>query len=366
MLPTRESIKSYHIYTYTFLDDLSCIKNPYDYFLDEDRERIDDAVYLIKERFTEYGWEGDGTIGIIWLPPFVDVGIEDTWGTYIWHVKQNNNGISFLACDEALDFKRLGDQNEEIRIHPERRGLIPISLIQTDVNWFKKAIDETENKLCMSLSHLAKDPSPEIVNTIRDNLNAYYQGLIVRNLYEFYDECYLQFLIEAIDNGNPHKIKLSKSKVNLDTYKYIPDLDDEDSYDTASANSWFTLKGLISDMWKAYKWEPFKSKIDMLFKSIDYKPDEKHMQEIKKHVILRNCMQHHEGCLDRDSLSQLGCSNVAMQGDKALYYIEVWKRIIFSEHEIYALCEILRLFVNHFHTYVKQRVPTIHYMSTKT
>jgi len=363
MLPTIENIKSYYIYTYTFLDDLSYIKSPYDHFSYEERKIIDDAIHLIEQRFTEYGWEGDGSIGIMWLPPFVDTGREDTFGTYVWHVKQSNDGISFLACHEALDSKRLREQNEEKSIHPERKGLTPISIIQTDVDWFKKAIDDIENNLRLSLSYLEKGPSPEIVNTIKDNLNTYFQGLIVRNFLEFLDECYLRFLIEVIDNSNPFNIKLSKSKVNLDLNKYIPELDDGDPYDTASDNSWFTLKGLISDMWKAYKWEPFKSKIDMLFKSIDYKPDEKHMQEIKKHVILRNCMQHHEGCLDKDSLSVLGCSRVTMQGGKSLYHIEVWKRIIFSEHEICAFCGILRLFLDHFHTYVKLRVPTIHYLS---
>ncbi len=112
MLPTKETIKGYNVYTYTFLDDLSYIKNPRNYFKLEPKEEIDNAIHLVKERFSEYGWEGDGAIGIIWLPPFIDVGIENDWGTSIWHVKQRNNGISFLACDYPLDFKRLKEQNE--------------------------------------------------------------------------------------------------------------------------------------------------------------------------------------------------------------------------------------------------------------
>jgi len=123
MLPTKETIKGYHVYTYTFLDDLSCIKNPYDYFGLEpkDKEKIDDAIHLIKERFLEYVWKGDGTIGIIWLPPFVDVGVEDTWGTYIWHVKQSNNGISFLTCDYPLDFERLKEHWYIFSIRKKRK-----------------------------------------------------------------------------------------------------------------------------------------------------------------------------------------------------------------------------------------------------
>ncbi len=100
-----------------------------------------------------------------------------------------------------------------------------------------------------------------------------------------------------------------------------------------------------------------------IINGIDYKPDGEVMREIKKHVVLRNCMQHHEGRLDRDSMLQLGCDKVEMQGDKGNYSLEVWKKIIFSENELYALCAILRKFVDNFHDHVKKRVPTMHYMS---
>ena len=37
MLPHQDSVKTYHVYTYTFLDDLSCIKSPFDHFQYEER-----------------------------------------------------------------------------------------------------------------------------------------------------------------------------------------------------------------------------------------------------------------------------------------------------------------------------------------
>ncbi len=367
MLPTKETIRSYHIYTYTFLDDLSCIKNPYSYFEFDPKEKIDDAIHLIKERFLEYGWEGDGAIGIIWLPPFVDVGVEDTWGTYVWHVKQRNNGISFLACDHPLDFKRLREQNEEFEVSYTKKGLIPVSIIQTCVNWFIESVDRVENELKNSILYLSENTKSDITNSIKKNLNTHSQGTLVRYFQEFLVECYLQFLIEVIDNGNPHKIKLRKSQVKLDTFRYLPEPDSDDEEESiTSASTWFTLKGLITDMWKAYKWEPFKNKTDMLFRSIDYKPDQNQIDEIMKHLILRNCVQHHKGCLDRDSLDQLGCKNVQMKGDSGTYTIEVWKPILICEHEIYSFCKLLKEFVDNFHEYVKKRVPTVHYMSKKT
>ena len=178
------------------------------------------------------------------------------------------------------------------------------------------------------------------------------------------DECYLQFLVEAINNGNLHKIKLKKSQVKIDSTFYIPESEDEGlDIDT---KSWLTLQGLISDLWKAYKWEPFKNKTDMLFNSVDYKADSDLLYEIKKHVILRNCVQHHEGVLDRDSLVQLGRELVQMKGKSGTCNIKVWQGIIFESEEIYSLCNSLKRISEDFHNYVKKRVPSIHYISKKS
>lgn len=367
MLPTQETIKNYHIYTYTFLDDLSYIKDPYEYFEYEPKKNIDDAIHHIKRQFLEYGWEGDGKIGIIWVPPFIDVGIEDTWGTYVWHVKQRNNGISFLACDNLLDFQRLREQNEIFDVPFSRKGLIPISIIETCVNWFIKSVDKVEKELRDSVSYLNKNNDSEISLSIKNNLTIHFQGILVRSFQEFLNECYLQLLIEAIEGRNPHNIKLRKSHVKLDLFRYVPEPEEDEENETiASTTTWFTIRGLISDIWKAYKWEPFNSKKEMLFKCIDYDSNQSQIYEIKKHVILRNCVQHHEGCLDRESLEQLGCNEIKMKGDSGDYIIQVWKQIVFSEHEIFSFCGILREFTDDFHQHVKKRVPTIHYMSKKT
>ena len=77
------------------------------------RKSISLKPYLekIEELFREIGWEGDGKLGVIWIPPFVDIGIEDGWGTYIWHVKQSNNGTSWLASNCTLNFERIKAQD---------------------------------------------------------------------------------------------------------------------------------------------------------------------------------------------------------------------------------------------------------------
>jgi hypothetical protein len=361
MLPNQTSIKSYHVYAYTFLDDLSYVKEPYDQFADEEKYKIDDAIRLIGERFREYGWEGDGRIGIVWIPPFLDIGVEDTWGTYVWHVKQRNNGISFLASDVPLDSKRLQDQLD-VTSRSSTRNLIPISIIETDVQLFLKSIQEVKAEYASSLQLLLQMPSDEIKEKIIRNLTLYYQSLAVRYFQDFLDECYLRILIETIQDGNPHKIKLRKSQIKLDYASYLPE--DEDVDDEGA--TWFTIRGFIRDMWIAYKWEPFKNRTDMLFKSTDYVIDPALFDEIKKHVIIRNCMQHHEGRLDRDSLYQLGKDRIPMKKDGGVYYIDAWKPITIFDEELYSLFVILERFADDFHKHIKRRVPTIHYMSKKT
>jgi hypothetical protein len=53
------------------------------------------AAETAKRGKQDVGWEGDGTIQMMWLPPFVGAGVEDAHGVFIWHVKQANNGTSW-------------------------------------------------------------------------------------------------------------------------------------------------------------------------------------------------------------------------------------------------------------------------------
>jgi hypothetical protein len=69
---------------------------------------VENGYVLINEVASiifQAGWEGDGRIQIFWLPPFVAVG--DTWGAICFHVKQGNNGTSWIACEHELKFPGL-------------------------------------------------------------------------------------------------------------------------------------------------------------------------------------------------------------------------------------------------------------------
>jgi hypothetical protein len=88
------------VFEFTFIDNPEYFQKPEDYFSNpDDRKAIIEKVETV---FKKNGWEGDGEIGLIWIPPFMynsalneDPG--QLFGTLVWHVKQHNNGISFLG-----------------------------------------------------------------------------------------------------------------------------------------------------------------------------------------------------------------------------------------------------------------------------
>ncbi len=364
MLPSPAEIKAYYVYEYSHLDDLSFVVSPFRVFT-RDRtfehysfDEIQAVVDEVEQKFIEIGWEGDGEIGIIWLPPFVDIGIEDTWGNYLWHVKQSNNGISYILSAGPLEFKRIKEQNND-RSWLER-GAVAVSIINSASESLKSSVNEIWSEYSSNdLLIKSMQPSQDTAS-IKNNLLVYTQGVLVGCLQSFLDGCYLSFLIEVIDGGNRAKIKIRKSKVQLNTNRYIPDdIEDEE------ANTWFTLKGIISDMWKAYKFEPYKLKMEMLFTAVDFswEPDERAF--LSKHVSLRNCIQHHEGRLDADSLHGSGAFSFNIKGPTQDIHLNKWDKVIFTNEELAKFCEVLKDFADKFDDFVFARIPAHHYALKK-
>lgn len=117
MFRSFEEINSFKVYSYQHIDDCSAIISPEIFynsicpFIGGETVSLEPYLEKIKELLRTNGWEGDGELGVIWIPPFVDIGSEDGWGTYLWHVKQSNNGTSWLASGCSLDFERIKMQN---------------------------------------------------------------------------------------------------------------------------------------------------------------------------------------------------------------------------------------------------------------
>jgi hypothetical protein len=362
MLPDTESIKGMYVYEYTFLDDLSFIETPQKYLesrfsVNYTEEEVKVVVDAVRDKFLASGWEGDGDIGVIWLPPFVDSGIEDTWGNYLWHVKQSNNGISFLLSEYPLDFSRIKEQNwseEEL----QDKGT-PASIVQHKVDQLRQTAVSIKKVLSQKLNGVKEIKDETLKESIMSDILLHNQGILVGNIHEFLDGCYLMILIEAL-NGNSSGIKLKKSRVqlfftNIDEEKLDPD-----------ANTWLTIQGIISDLWKSYKFEPYKSKIEMLFKSIDFEWNKDNLSFLGKHVALRNCVQHHEGHLDRDSLQQAGASSFTILGPDGDVKIEMGNLIQMTRQELEKFCDILIDLSNEFGGHVYKRVPARHYVKNQS
>lgn len=360
MISNASEIQSYHVYEYTFLDELQFIKPPGEVYKYEDSVQLNIVIEAIKKKFSDAGWEGDGDIGILWLPPFVDAGIEDTWGTYIWHVKQSNNGISFLACTDPLMFARLAQQNGDFGKINKPYGRA-VNIVDTGVSCLLRDIDSLKIKLSENLRHVQLLQAGETVDRLVSDLLIHYQGLMVRALTEFLDECYLHFLEEVITNGNKGKIKLQKATVHIDPNRYLPD-EDPDFPIGEGGNEWLTVRGLVSDLWRGYKFEPYKVKVQMLFGAIDFKLDDSVRSELIKHVILRNCIEHHEGKVDKDSLRQCGVANLIMRKTGGTYELKAWDNIVFTEEEVLHLGDLLGQLAFEFSSYVDNRIPTREYV----
>lgn len=89
-----ESLHSFKVTIYEWIDNLCFTLSP-----DECLDDADIYVKIVKKIFLQNGRAGDGKIELIWIPPFVFDKTEpngNTTGIIVWHVKQNEDGISWI------------------------------------------------------------------------------------------------------------------------------------------------------------------------------------------------------------------------------------------------------------------------------
>ena len=100
LLDNPIAVHSFKVYTYCHIDIHDFIPTAKDVLGNQDG--YDELMHEVRTVFKKRGWEGDGVIRLMWFPPFLKIGMEDTWGTLAWYVKQSNNGMSFIASSEAI------------------------------------------------------------------------------------------------------------------------------------------------------------------------------------------------------------------------------------------------------------------------
>jgi hypothetical protein len=128
------------------------------------------------------------------------------------------------------------------------------------------------------------------------------------------------------------------------------------------ANQWFTLQGVITDMWSAYRFEPYKQKLGMLFSAVDFESDKSVIALLNKHVAIRNCIQHHGGQLDKGVLDDCGVSKFRIKSASGIIEIAAWKMIVLAEEELMELSRTLERLALAFNAHVFSRVPARSYV----
>lgn len=97
-----------YVYIYEYIDSMC--------FLRESNLKVDSLEYkIIYNNFINAGWNGKGTLSEIWIPPFainailnedIDEGYSliKNWssGFILWHVKQEEDGLSFIGSIKKL------------------------------------------------------------------------------------------------------------------------------------------------------------------------------------------------------------------------------------------------------------------------
>ena len=99
------ALQEFYLYGYEYIDCLHFLEGPSE-FLETPAllpEYLNEAARL----FREAGWAGDGDIQLLWLAPFVfplemSVGWE---GIILWHVKQMEDGVSWVLSPIKLPFE---------------------------------------------------------------------------------------------------------------------------------------------------------------------------------------------------------------------------------------------------------------------
>ncbi|MBU8845732.1 hypothetical protein KNR15_20430 [Alkalihalobacillus gibsonii] len=362
-----KSLEKWFVYEYEHIDYLDMIEP-----IPMEKPNGEELIAELKQIFKNEGWEGDGEIGAIWLPPFLFYNNYNvsSHGYWVYHVKQQNNGTSFIASRLLLPFLPFLKQNTLKYTKQKQKLPIPENIsdpknsegrniIQDTVDDFKKDINSYKVNIEKELKAIDEISNQKIKEEIAEKILGYNQCMLIQLLHDFMDNCYFELLREVLENGNKSKLKLSKKSIKLDFNKHV--------YEDMDGDDWLTIKNIISDVWDDYKRTGFTDKLSRLTKPLDYemsrlsKQDKELRNEIIKHTIIRNCIQHHNWQLDEDSLKHnlknTDLIEVVTDGS-TMKKIRIRDRIRLSKTELYKLIDNLDLFAETLSSYVDKKVKT--------
>ncbi|KQV51514.1 hypothetical protein [Duganella sp. Root336D2] len=106
-----EKLREFHSYGYEYIDNRQFALKP-EVVLGT-IERALPYVEEAKRLFLEMDWQGDGDVELLWIPPFafpLSLKVSPV-GIVIWHVKQSEDGISYLLSPIELPFEEFSYAN---------------------------------------------------------------------------------------------------------------------------------------------------------------------------------------------------------------------------------------------------------------
>ena len=96
------ALEAFFVYGFEWIDNFHFLRDPESFLGTKAKE----YVKIAATRFKQLGWEGDGDINLLWLPPFafpLELRVPPE-GVVLWHVKQEADGVSYLLSPIALPF----------------------------------------------------------------------------------------------------------------------------------------------------------------------------------------------------------------------------------------------------------------------
>lgn len=326
--------KTIRVEQFQFIDNLEHIIDPKDVEGNYE-ERTED----VKKAFLENGWEGDGEIGLIWIPPFIeDTG--DGLGSYVWHVKQDNNGISFLGYEEMeasmdKDWRLKKDQVESVTVtYDITKGCL--DSIKKYRSYLDKVADVKANGFLQE----------ELYNILLGAI----QNELVATFVDCIDEMYLCFLKHVLDCENTDKLKLRRVNAKLSLNKICSGNGDY-------VDSYLIIQHIETAIWKDFKFWPFMEKFNEICNVVDYKCDEEVKLKIKCHIVIRNAFQHSDRQIGPDMMKILGKDAINLLGEKGeKIEVKEWGHIELSVREIESFCDSLEKFITNYEQHINKRM----------
>ncbi len=93
-------LRNFNLFIHEYIDNLH-FTLPVSDFL----PNADEYVAVAEELFREAGWDGDGEVRLMWIPPFMISSFtdrEEALGVTVWYVKQFEDGIAWLLSPIKL------------------------------------------------------------------------------------------------------------------------------------------------------------------------------------------------------------------------------------------------------------------------